>query len=1676
MGRHDRKPSGKTQKELRRQAAARAVENTIEDNDDPDAIEKWGALLKQQRLQAYSSVSLLPSARDVRGAFSDLWTTLQTSPRFSQQRVEDEASAPAQHDNEAISVQPFELSSSPVATTLALAAQLGAIGEMPPRGTLHPGRYGTVDPADWLSKPEPIDPRTHQIFERLHHVAGIPLSKEHVAFQKMAALHARPSWGASTASAIQEGAASAMASAVEYLAMGSEWVGHVGTPTGGQDNARFNHNPRTEHQDPGKARGGDSQVRDLHENHHGRPSHALSEQWLMLDRELREHPISSGVTSRPRRVAAQPELIPPSDRVGIVSNQARALDVSRNEIAQHAAVPETSWGGRDPISGSSSSQRRTHEVAPRLSPAFNVSHVPPEYQADYQEILYNAGERIRSAYEKLDSPVLNFGRFINETMLAPLIVKYGLDNDALNLTSAIEIRGKASDLVNPASLSHQALSRPGKYHSFTLFQFLCREYLRDPFVGFLDSQLEFRFPGSWTEELIGDIRALNVEDRYMESLEAYGKLEGVKDLYTGLLRNGIMGALNIYVNQTRSQYKSLAQSFLDVSSGKRSRPPHPYQSNSLKMIDSFNSGYAWMLNRVAGRWAKWDRVVQNILFLPASAESMTNIGEFFDYGGGGLREIEGVLISQNATSGRYECHEVKMKCDTPNSNLSIELTRRIDMSTPVAGEEVTRNQEYNYYIIPSNFSLSFFPVLEEWGKALYDSKMKNLRLDADFWAKSPREQARDRKWMWLDSCSSLFGLLMPFVAFGPNMGRIGTFLGHWATSTAWTTGTTVLPNLIQAVDADRESEASEFLIGSAAALFWEGVAAVVPPTLAKGYRTLKPRFVKAWKTGWRHMENWKKNPNAAAVEAFTRNPIGRTDGSAIKLPADGVGHDAFGRDLNFPWIDEEQIVYRAQIDRKNMASLIDNRLDLKPYASSPKFRDLEAVTQVNSLLRNEGYETEFGAMYLWKNLADIWPEVHYAIRGRTSGGEWTVIDLTANKWGTEPRLITSELEWLTRIHDNLSKQLVSHRWYKDLPAAQHEYGLGHMVPATMSDYQKTIQPDWYREFGTVAHGQKLAQDSELDQLMRSRTEGARAVPSPNSDDAASTYAKSQTTMLFEQTMDLTSRARLNVKTSSSHIREALPSGKFGISNDFIVVSNYKKDALRHLVPDDEIKGTLNAFSLEYRRLLDLATNFPSKAPSVDPIFVKSQIENYRLGSEMSRDMLGSFNVIGEPTKLSYSYFVLLRKSETGFVGDLLGGNRIYGIASITIYDDPFSPGIKNVLMHHLVMHPHVAAHRHRVPSAILSVEPRFAISGGERFLGLNAMNSMRWKDMPGAKIRIYSINPDSGRIAAELKMSPVTSTDSLPSNKALSPSGNTDIHPSDKVNDRVGETIDSGYVLMLSTWLPTRVREKAAEWIKSGLPISSNIDTPVPPSTDTPRTEFVGLDLRGIRRGLAHGQIGLTNFAARDRFGLTVYPLEQIDRAVDDALASAQWSPLAEQGRANATSESVAFEDIRASRESKRLLRDYRQRFLQTLADDAHVPIVLGIRPSVRRLDKNGMQRIAHYVDRADIEVIIVPEGLADSIRALLREQFPEWSIPVGEASPSALEPHIGPRYSIDLKQLEEDIVADTRCDQWLSATRKDGRAITSGLLTLLSEWGYDRAEIRTFLLSPRDGSKDAII
>ncbi|QRR11856.1 hypothetical protein FPJ27_37310 (plasmid) [Burkholderia sp. MS455] len=116
---------------------------------DPQAVEKWSQFLKTARVDAYQKVSLIPSWRDVVGAFQDIWVTLRGSA--SQDR-RPAAKAPWEaevEDEEPVGLTPFQLRPSVVKLLFELANQLGVVGERPGRESLHPGRYARVDPPSW---------------------------------------------------------------------------------------------------------------------------------------------------------------------------------------------------------------------------------------------------------------------------------------------------------------------------------------------------------------------------------------------------------------------------------------------------------------------------------------------------------------------------------------------------------------------------------------------------------------------------------------------------------------------------------------------------------------------------------------------------------------------------------------------------------------------------------------------------------------------------------------------------------------------------------------------------------------------------------------------------------------------------------------------------------------------------------------------------------------------------------------------------------------------------------------------------------------------------------------------------------------------------------------------------------------------------------------------------------------------------------------------------------------------------------------------------------------------------------------------------------------------------------------------------------------------------------------
>ncbi|QRR07637.1 cycle-inhibiting factor [Burkholderia sp. MS455] len=116
---------------------------------DPQAVEKWGQFLQKARGDVYQKVSLIPSWRDVVGAFQDIWTTLRGSA--SQDR-RPEAKAPWEaeaEDEEPVGLTPFQMRPSVVKVLFELANQWGVVGERPGRESLHPGRYAQADPPSW---------------------------------------------------------------------------------------------------------------------------------------------------------------------------------------------------------------------------------------------------------------------------------------------------------------------------------------------------------------------------------------------------------------------------------------------------------------------------------------------------------------------------------------------------------------------------------------------------------------------------------------------------------------------------------------------------------------------------------------------------------------------------------------------------------------------------------------------------------------------------------------------------------------------------------------------------------------------------------------------------------------------------------------------------------------------------------------------------------------------------------------------------------------------------------------------------------------------------------------------------------------------------------------------------------------------------------------------------------------------------------------------------------------------------------------------------------------------------------------------------------------------------------------------------------------------------------------
>ncbi|QRR07642.1 cycle-inhibiting factor [Burkholderia sp. MS455] len=175
---------------------------------DPQAVEKWGQFLQKARGDAYQAVSLIPSWRDVVGAFQDIWTTLRGSA--SQDRpTSDEAQADTDEekvpdagapwgaeaeDVAPVGLTPFQMRPSVVKVLFELANQWGVVGERPGRE-----RYAQADPPSW-GRAEPSLPQSDRPPIRMSTLDAQELSRKQKQFR---GVREQPAWVAQWTGTLQ---------------------------------------------------------------------------------------------------------------------------------------------------------------------------------------------------------------------------------------------------------------------------------------------------------------------------------------------------------------------------------------------------------------------------------------------------------------------------------------------------------------------------------------------------------------------------------------------------------------------------------------------------------------------------------------------------------------------------------------------------------------------------------------------------------------------------------------------------------------------------------------------------------------------------------------------------------------------------------------------------------------------------------------------------------------------------------------------------------------------------------------------------------------------------------------------------------------------------------------------------------------------------------------------------------------------------------------------------------------------------------------------------------------------------------------------------------------------------------------------------------------------------------
>ena len=686
-------------------------------------------------------------------------------------------------------------------------------------------------------------------------------------------------------------------------------------------------------------------------------------------------------------------------------------------------------------------------------------------------------ENTIQAFARLASPLWNITEW-HDKKIDTLLRDNGLGNRGYNGSTPVGVGVNMPahpGMHNPPMAER---SYDGSWQSvgknYTLRQITAREHLRDTFK---QEQLVLRFPAEFSDKLINEIQALDLERIYSEELKEKMSDPDVRIGLKLLIRNQLNKAIEHYLESIKGRKTRFSVDEVKKAADDERFAQviwHEYALHNvvyLAIVDDRHEGLIVSL---------WDRQV-----FPVHIET-NNVIRFSD--GTKASDFVELMAKSMPIKGRQIYHEETIK----NNQLIINpLLHSKNRFTKLGHEYRVALGSASQNI----FSLKDSGVLEN---ELLSNFVVLLLAEVDYLFKSNEELRLGftaELFTTIVTLLTLYVLPTAFVSAAARMSASAMLynsISNWKTGAMLTLSGVTLPKLVEGRYSDRPEEAVKAHVDAVLSLFGEAASAMLNKYAARIIVGLFHQAGKPVKLAYSQLPEAIRSAITqqvkrfnAAYSRFIYRSLGITLDASVPVP--GSGYDFAFIDVKAP-----APVRKVTQDFGDLTTLLHSEVKGIPDPAVLLKDNKRLPEMVQQYMKKRGYQADIGEVTLWSSMTDRKPRKYYVVRvispppERNSvyaEAEDIIIDcsevsFTHERW--RGQVITGEDRWRSHIAtlpDN-KDMAIDVEWFRNMQQVRDKFNslmAGHPLQLVSFINTAAIRPFWIKKVVAKTALERLAQ-------------------------------------------------------------------------------------------------------------------------------------------------------------------------------------------------------------------------------------------------------------------------------------------------------------------------------------------------------------------------------------------------------------------------------------------------------------------------------------------------------------------------------------------------------------------------------------------------------------------------